>query len=122
MVLPGAWCSLSGFEYQVTLPMPNVPPETLFPRPNSSCLYRFPEPTLNTFTAIRQVARTHAGIGPATISRSGEARAVLMVWTANVPAGLGYFGQINTPWRCRNLARLGIVALESRFTHDSEPA
>ena len=119
MVLPRSRCALSGLEYHLILPMPDMARKAPVPRADLSRPYRILEPTFHEVPAIIQVAWANAGIRPAAVGSAGETAPVLVVCAADVSAGFGYFDQIDSIRRRDDPARLRIVPLVSRLTHDS---
>lgn len=117
MVLPGTWRSLPRFEHDVALTMPDVARITVFPHAGLSSSHRIPEPSLDNVLTVDQLSRAHRSARSATARRSGKARAVLVVGTADVPAGLSHLCQIDAVGRRLHPARSRVAPLECRFPH-----
>lgn len=111
---------MPSFEQRVSFAIPDVARKALLPLPDLSRPNRVPEPTLHSVPRVGQVGRTDVGVRSAAVGRSGEAGPILVVWAANVPAGFGYFGQIDSMGRRDDLASLRVVTLKTRLAHDSQ--
>ena len=111
---------MPSFEHRVSFAMPDVARKAMLPLPDLSCPNRVLEPTLHSVPGVGQVGRTDVGVRSAAVGRSGEAGTILVVWAANVPAGFGYFGQIDSMGRRDDLASLRVATLKTRLAHDSQ--
>ena len=111
---------MPSFEHRVSFAMPDVARKAMLPLPDLSCPNRVPEPTLHSVPGVGQVGGTDVGVRSAAGGRSGEAGPILVVWAANVPAGFGYFGQIDSMGRRDGLASLRVATLKTRLAHDSQ--
>ena len=116
MVLAGTRGSVARFENDVTLAVPDVAWIASVPCADAAGTYGISEPLLDTRAAGCQGTGAQGRGGP-TVGYPGKSGNVLVVGTADVPAGFSHLGQINAVRGRLDLAGLEVGALKRWSSH-----
>ena len=116
MVLAGTRGSLACFENDVTFAVPDVAWIASVPCANAAGTHGMSEPLLDDMAAGCQSTGAQ-GCAGSTVGHSGKSGNVLMVRTADVPAGFSHLCEVNAVRRRLHPAGLQVGALKCWSSH-----